>query len=262
MVREAVRHAALWLSSAAVLAAVAPVSTALAAEQITATPTLGGRLGGPGTLAISAGVTNTLGGIPSPLTQLSIALPPGATYNFATAPVCPLATILKAVGSPPVCPAGSRIGSGTASVEAALGTSTLDETAAMDIYLTSERPVRYEVWANGSMPIEETLTFPGALTPAAAPYGEQISVSVPPIPTVPGGSDASVVSLAFTVSEAHTVTTTRTVRRGGRTVRQTVKTTVALFDLPKKCSAPLPYDANANFEDGTTVTVSGGIACP
>ena len=258
----ALRHAAAWLCSAAVVAAVAPTSSALAAEQITASPTLAGKLGGSGTLAINAGITDSLGGIPTPLTQLAIGLPPGATYNFATAPVCPLATILAAASSPPVCPAGSRIGSGTARVEAALGTTTLDETAILDIYLTSERPVRYEVWSNGSAPIEETLTFSGTLTPAAAPYGEQISVTVPPIPTVPGGPDASVVALAFTVSETHTVTTTRTVKRGGRTVRQTVKTTVGLFDLPKKCPASLPYDANANFEDGSTVTVTGALACP
>lgn len=234
----------------------------MAAEQLTARPTLAGRLGSTGTLTVNAGITDALGGLPTPLTGLTIGLPRGATYNFATAPVCPLATIRAAVNAPPTCPAGSMIGSGTARAEATLGSSTLDETAAMDIYLTSQRPVRYEVWANGSTPIEETLTFPGTLTPAAAPYGEQISVTVPPIPTVPGGPDASVVSLAFTVSETHTVTTTRTVRRGGRTVRQTTRATVGLFELPKRCAGPLPYDASASFEDGSTASITGRLACP
>ncbi len=260
--RAALHHAAACLRSAVVVAAIAPASSAMAAEQLTAAPTLAGKLGSSGTLTVNAGITDALGGIPTPLTGLMIGLPPGATYNFATAPVCSLAVIRAAAGIPPTCPAGSLIGTGTARVEATIGTSPLDETAAMDIYLTSGRPIRFEVWTNGSTPIEETLTFPGTLAPAAAPYAEQISVSVPPIPTVPGGPDASVVSLGFTIRETHTVTSTRTVRRAGRTVRQTVRTTVGLFELPKKCAGSLPYDASASFEDGSTASVTGRLVCP
>ncbi len=254
------RIAACWAAVAAVAAGL-PAS-ALAAEQITSSPTLGGRLGGPGSLSLDMTVTNSLGGIPSPLTDLVVDLPPGAIYNFATSPVCPLSLIEAATGVAPACPSGSRIGQGAVEVEAALGSSPLDENAVIDIYLISRNPIRYEGWANGTSPVEETLDFSGTLTPAAAPYAQKVDVSIPPIPTVPGAPNGSIVSLQFTVGGTHTVTTTKTVKRGGRSVRETVKTSVGLFDLPRKCPASLPDATSASFADGSTVAVSGALACP
>jgi hypothetical protein len=257
------RSAAACLATIVAAAGGAMPARALAAEQLTAAPTISGKLGGSGIFTVKASMTSTLGGIPSPLGQFVIDAPPGPTFNFASAPVCPLDTITAAEGSvPPVCPAGSQIGSGSASVEAILGSTTLMETAPLDIYLTSRSPIVYEVWASGTTPIAETLTFPGTLTIAGAPFGEKISVSVPPIPTVPGGPDASVVSLTFAVGGTHPVTTTRTIKRGRTSVRQTVRTSVGLIELPKKCPASLPYTATATFQDGSSPTVAGRLACP
>jgi hypothetical protein len=247
--------------TAAALAAGLP-GPARAAEQIASSPTLGGRLGGPGSLGIDISVTNSLGGIPAPLTTLVVDLPPGATYNFATTPVCLPVVIAAAASVAPACPTGSRIGEGTARVQAAIGTTLLDESAAMYIYLIARNPVRYDVWANGTTPVEETLSFGGTLKPAAAPYGEQIGVTIPPIPTVPGGPSASIISLQFTVGGTHTVTTTNTVRRHGRSVRESVKTSVGLFDLPRRCPASLPDATSAGFADGSTVSATGALACP
>jgi hypothetical protein len=115
--------------------------------------------------------------------------------------------------------------------------------------------VQYEVWANGSSPIEETLSFPGTFSAASAPYAMKISVNVPPIPTVPGGPNASVVGLNFTVGGNHTAL----VKKGKKKVKQSVP----LFVLPKKCAGgTLPYGAQATFADGSTVPVTGKVACP
>ena len=125
VVTGALRHAAVWLRSAAVLAAVAPTSSALAAEQITASPTLAGKLGGSRPLAINAGITNSLGGIPAPLTQLAIDLPPGATYNFASAARVP--ALHDPRGREQPAGVSGRVADRvwTARVDAALGTTTL-----------------------------------------------------------------------------------------------------------------------------------------
>lgn len=250
------RRVACCLGSIAALAVLAAPAAALAAENVTAAPSLAGKAGGGGTLTIKAGVTDSLGGVPSPLTQLIIDIPKGVTYNFATTPTCPLATITAAVGSsPPVCPAGSQIGAGTATVQAVLGADLINETAQMHIYLTQRSPVTYEVWANGSTPIEETLSFPGTFTPTSAPFAMKIAVNVPPIPTVPGGPDASVTGLNFNIGGNHTAT----VKKG----KKKVKKSVPLFVLPKKCpGGKLPYAASATFLDGSTVPVSGQVACP
>jgi len=251
-----VRRIACCLGSVAALAVLAAPAAAMAAENVTAAPSLSGKAGGGGILNIKAGVTDSLGGIPSPLTQLVIDIPKGVTYNFATTPTCPTATVTAAVGStPPACPTGSQIGSGMATVQAVLGTDTIVENAQMHIYLTQRSPVAYEVWANGSTPIEETLSFAGSFTPASAPYAMKISVNVPPIPTVPGGPDASVTALNFNVGGNHTAT----VKKGKKKVKQSVP----LFVLPKKCpGGKLPYAANATFLDGSNVPVSGQVACP
>jgi len=257
-----VRRAAIWLGTIATVTTLVIPASALAAEVLTASPSLAGSAGAPGVLTIKAGVTNSLGGIPSPLTQLDIDIPPGVTYNFNTTPVCSVNTITAATGTiPPVCPTGSKIGSGTGVVQAVLGSAAITEPVILDIYLLQRSPVKYEVWSNGVTPIAETLTFPGTFTPTAAPYAEKISVPIPPIPTVPGGPDASVTSLDFSVGGNHTVTTTKT-KHGKKSVTHK---TVGLFDLPKNCTGPsvtLPYAASASFADGSTVPITGKVACP
>jgi hypothetical protein len=240
-----------------VAAALVLPASAMAAEQVTASASLGGKLGAGGTLSVKSSVTDSLGGIPSPLTQLVIDIPPGVGYNWATTPVCPVATIQAATGSTPPsgCPAGSKIGSGTATIQAQLGTSALVESAVLDIFLTQRSPVTYYVWSNGTTPIEETLVFPGTYTPTSAPYSEKIFVNVPPIPTVPGGPNASVTALNFTVGGNHTAL----VKQG----RKKVKKSLPLFVLPKKCpGGTLPYAATASFADQTTVALTGKVACP
>jgi hypothetical protein len=241
---------------AAVAVFVVP-SSAMAAEVVTASPALSGKAGGGGTLLIKAGVTDSLGGVPSPLTQLSIDIPPGVTYNFATTPTCSLSVINAATGTvPPKCPTGSQIGGGSAGVEAVLGGEQINETAKMYIYLIKRSPVQYQVWANGTTPILETLNFAGTFGPTSAPFAMKISVNVPPIPTVPGGPNASVTSLDFTVGGNHVAL----VKKG----RKKVKQQVPLFILPKSCKTGsfLNYAAQATFQDQSTVPVSGKVACP
>lgn len=251
-----IARTAFVLALLGAVAALAAPGAALADEQLGASPTLAGTLGGPGVLTVNATATNTLGGFPAPLQQLVIDIPPGITYNFASTPICPVATITAAISEPPVCPAGSQIGRGTADLGASLGSSSLSETATLDIYLVSRSPVEGEVWGNGTTPIIETLAFPGTFTPAAAPFAEKISVSIPPIPTTPGGPDASVVGLHFTLGGTHTVLKTNR-------AKHKVKTTVGLFDLPKKCAGgSLPYAATATFADGSSPSITGKVACP
>ncbi len=256
------RRATIGLSVLATgLALTTATASALAAPLITVSPTLTGRLGGPGVLTVRA--TDSLPGIPPPLTQILIDVPPGFTYNFSTLPVCPVATITAANGSvAPVCPAGSQIGSGSAIVQAALGSTTLMENTVIKIYAIQRSPFKAEVWGNGTTPVAETLTFPGTFTPIGAPYAEQIGVNIPPIPTVPGGPDGSVTSLSFTLGGMHTATATKTVKHGNKTVKRTVKTSVGLFDLPTKCTGSIPWGASTSFADGSSVPLTGKLPCP
>lgn len=189
-------------------------------------------------------------------------VPAGATYHFASTPVCPLSVIEAAATTAPACPSGSRIGYGTTGVQAPIATQTLTENATLDLYLTSHNPVRYEVWSRATTPIQQTLMFGGAFVPTSPPYGGAITVSIPPIPTVPGAADASIVSLDLTIGGLHRVTTTAAVRRGRRSAKRMVTTMDGLFDLPKRCPGALPYSASTTYADGTTAAANGHYACP
>jgi len=256
------RAALCLLLAAAAAAVVVPVAPAAAAEHLTVTPSLTGRLGGAGTLGVDVAIASTLGGVPSPLTQLRFEVPAGATYHFATTPVCALKVIESSSAEPPRCPSGSRIGDGSAAVEGMIAGAPLNEAATLELYLTSRSPVRYEVWTRATTPVQQTLVFGGVFVATGPPYGGEISVAIPPIPTVPGAPDASIVSLDLTVGGEHPVTSRTTTRRGGRTVSRTVRTMDGLFDLPRRCPAVLPYAASTTYADGTSVGASGRLACP
>jgi hypothetical protein len=258
------RTAAIRLALLAATGALALPATALAATQLSITPKLSGTLGGNGAIAFNLTNTNTLGGVPEPLSAPFVAqLPAGITYNVGSFATCPMATILAANGSvPPACPAGSQVGSGTAALTAQLGATTLNETAAVRVYLTRKSPVTVQFWGNGTTPIAETLTFAGTLTKAAAPYGEKLSVQVPAIPTVSGGPDASVVSFDTTFNATRRVTRTVTVKKGRKTTRRKVTTAVSEFTLPKKCTGSLHWAGAATYADGTSSSTTAATACP
>jgi len=248
--RSPFRNRRLQIALGALVAAAVliPAGAFAASETVTATPALSGKLGGPGVLKVSATATVPGGGIPNPLTALVIEVPSGITYNFSKAPTCPASTVADHKGpSLPSCPAGSKIGSGSAQLMANLGAGNapFNESSILAIYLTSRNPVRAEVWGYGAAPVQETIPFPGTFTSAPKPYANKISVDVPPIPTVPGGPNASVVSLSFSLGDTFKVK--------GKTI--------GLFDLPKKCTT-LAYSATATFSDGAAAPVTGKVKCP
>ncbi len=255
------KSVSLGLGALAAIGALAVPATANAADQITVTPSVTGKLGGPGAIGLTADIMNTDGGIPTPVTGLVADLPGGITLNLQDFPTCPLATVVAAVGVPPVCPAGSQIGSATAVVGAEIDGSSITEPAAARVYLTGKNPITAEVWANGVTPIAETLTFSGTLAPNVAPYGPKLTLDVPLIPTLPGGPDGSLVSITAMFSGSATTSTTETVKQAGRTVKKKVKTTVGEFTLPKTCSGAYRWAGTVTFQDGSNVSASGSVPC-
>ncbi len=258
------RRSSIGLAAIALTAALVAPASALAATQLSITPKLSGTLGGSGAITFDLTNTNTAGGLPEPLTAPFVAqLPAGITYNVGSFATCPLSTIMAATGSvPPACPAGSQVGYGTATLGAQLGTTLLNETAAVRVYLTVKSPVTVEFWGNGTTPIAETLMFAGTLARSSAPYGEKLEVQVPAIPTVPGGPNASTISFNTVFSATRKTTKTVTVRHGRKTVKRKVSTLIGEFTLPKKCSGGLRWAGAATYADGTSSSMTATTACP
>ena len=258
------RKAKMSLAALAACGMLAAPAGALAATQLSIAPKLSGRLGGAGAISFNLTNTNTLGGLPSPMTAPFVAhLPAGIAYNVSSFGTCSLAVINAATGStPPRCPAASQIGTGTATLGVVIGGVPLNETAPARIYLTRKSPVTIQFWASGTTPIAETLSFPGTLSRDSAPYGQRLTVQVPTIPTVPGGPNAATLTFDTTFSATRKVTRTVTVKRGRRRVRRRVTTRVSEFTLPKKCRTPLRWSATATYQDGTSSTRTATTACP
>jgi len=260
-----VRKVSIGLGTLAAIGALALPASALAAQTLTLSPSLSGKLGGPGKLTFAFTVgTSPAAPVPSPLNNQFVAeLPAGITYSATGFQTCPLATVMAATGAtPPACPAGSVAGSGSATFQAVLGTQMLNEPSNITIYLTQANPITLAFWGNGTKPIAETKIFTGTLAPDGTPYGEKLITNVPQITTVPGGPDASVTQFSSTLYAVRTLKQTKMVKKGKKKVKQTVTATVSAITLPKKCSGSLSWKGTASFEDMSSVTQTATTACP
>jgi hypothetical protein len=255
-----VRKVSIGLGAIAAICALAAPASALASQTLTITPKVTGTLGGPGTITFAFNITSSTGGIPSPLAPGQPFIeknPVGITLSGAGFPTCPTATIQAATGAtPPSCPAGSLIGSGSATIQALIGTTMLNEQTVIKAYLTG--PSALEFWGNGTTPIAQTVTWPGSTTAGSPPFGQTLVNNVPTVPTVPGGPNASETAFSLTIGATRKVTKTEKVK--GK--KKKVTTTVGLITLPKKCSGKLTWGASDVYSDGTTNSVTATSACP
>ncbi len=235
------------------------------------------RLGASTALVFSFGLADTSGAIPEPITQVVTMLPAGSHIDTTGLGVCRSVSALVTQGAS-ACPSDSFVGFGSALASAALGASTLNETAPLSIFLAPSSPNHtvLEFYADATTPVAEQLAFAGTQEPASPPYGIEFVVDVPAIATVPGGPDASIVSLRSTIGAPNAqyyvtrkVRTTVTRRVGGHVRRVTTTVTRRVLQhvqglvVPASCPAGgFPFAMRFTFEDGTTTTVAAPIACP
>lgn len=233
---------------AAICAFAAPASSALAAQTLTIAPKITGKLGGPGKITFGFTIASTTGGIPSPLAGPFVEkIPKGIKLAGSGFPVCPYTTITAASSSiPPTCPAGSALGSGTATVQAQIGTTHLVENSVVKAYLIGASPVSIGFWGNGTTPIAQTVFFKGSLNPTGSPFSYVMNTLTPVIPTVPGGPNASTTAFSITLGS--------TLKKG--------KKTLSTITLPKKCKGKLQWAASDSYVDGSSNSTTATTSCP
>ena len=158
------------------------------------------RLGASTALVFSFGLGDTSGGIPEPITQVATMLPAGSQIDTTGLGVCRAVGALVTEGAS-ACPSSSFVGFGSALASADLGADTLNEMAPLSIFLAPSTPATRCSSSTPTRPrrLSEQLAFAGTQEPASAPYGLEFVVDVPAIATVPGGPDASIVSLRSTI---------------------------------------------------------------
>jgi hypothetical protein len=193
------------------------------------------------------GLHSAEGEVPPPLTGLVVHLPAGLGLDLTHAADC-VPSRLRQSG-PAGCPARSVIGRGHAVLEVHAGSQAIEEEAAVWALRTPNRGGRstFEVFGRGETPLEQQTTSTAVISADGAPYGSELMVSIPPIPTVVYEPDASIVSFSLTIGAQR--------ESGGHPS--------AAVTVPRRCPAGgFPFAADFAFADETSVRVTARIQCP
>jgi hypothetical protein len=216
------------------------------------------RLGQATTLGFGFSFTALPGQVPQPLTQIELRYPDnlGLGLSGLGLSTCTVQTLEES--GPSKCPVNSVMGYGAALTGVVLGSTTVSESAPITILRTPDQNGHLAVIfsAEGTTPVDTRIIFPGLLLPAPAPFGGQVSVGVPLVPTLPGAPYISVVRLHATIGPEKV---TYFERVGGRTLAYRPRGIL----LPDRCPpGGFPFAAQFSFLDGTSARARATVPCP
>jgi hypothetical protein len=232
----------------AVLACAPPNAPAQAETSATIAPSFSpDRLGARGALTLTVDYTGEFG-LPSPVRTSVVKLPAGLGLDIPSLRSCSAARLLRAHGGSN-CPAQSQIGSGQALLEGDAGSQLISESVRLWIFLGPLHGFQptFLVLAEGYTPLEKRIVLSGTVMAATAPYGEELAISVPEIPTLPLEPDASVATLTLTVG-----TRAQHLARGANAVV-----------VPGSCPAGgFQFATESTYADGSVSSDLATASCP
>lgn len=255
-----VRFATCFLAVVAAVALSAQAGApARAATSASLTPSfVPDRLGARGAVTLSIHYKGELGGamgpsltnplLPEPVRRLVVHFPAGMGPDISNLRSCTSAR-LRAHGARG-CPASTQMGSGQALTEIHPSTLSVTEDISLQAFIGPLRNGRstLEVLGQGYSPLEERLVFTGEMLFGRAPYGEELVMTVPPIPTLPMEPAASMVAFTLTIGSPQS----RSSSRGANTVI-----------VPSRCPAGgFPFAAEFTYADGSTGSTRAAAPCP
>jgi hypothetical protein len=190
--------------------------------------------------------TPGLFGVPAPVLRTVVRLPAGLNLDIPDLRSCSVSR-LRARG-PGGCPAQARIGRGHAVIETHAGTENIPEDVVLGAFLGPLQGGQQtlDILGQGYSPLDERFVLTGAVRFVAAPYGEELEMSVPPIPTLRFEPDASLVDFTLTIGAR------------GRAARH-----ANTLLVPSACPlGGFPFAAEFTYADGTTGSALATSACP
>jgi hypothetical protein len=259
-IRVCARRCAVLLATAASAVLAVPIAGASAAQTarfgVAFTPD---RLGQSTTITFDLALSSTDGGPPAPLSDLGIRVPEQLGFASSTLGLSSCAAAVLRERGPRGCPANSRVGEGEVVLAAPLGSSEIEEHAAIGIYMgeARERHTVFEFYAQGSDPVIAKLLFEGSLLSAGAPFGFDMDTPLPATALLPGEPPASVVSLRLSIGPRH-LTYYKTLH--GRRVAYRPSG----ISVPETCPRgrrSFPFEAQLLYADGSRVDADTTVAC-
>jgi hypothetical protein len=216
------------------------------------------KLGASTTVGFSFQITNTEGGLPAPLTGLSLHLPAGIDYVTTTLglSICQPARLLERGLSG--CSPNSRLGFGSALVEVPFGTGSGHEIPEIQALMGPPHDGNIVVlfYANGQEPVYAQIVFQGELVAGSDSLGGALEAAIPLIPSVTNGPPVSILSVESTIGPSHLTY-----------YKQVHGKKVAFHprgvSVPQTCPrGGFPFSANFTFLDGTSAVASSVVPCP
>lgn len=205
------------------------------------------RLAAPATLHIDIAYGQAESELPPPVRHALLRMPAALGIDIPTLRSCSAAH-LRAHGARG-CPAQSLIGTGQALTDAPLGSQLLSEHVALSLFvgpLVNLEPT-FEILAEAKTPFHERVVIVGTVLPDDPPFGEDLSIALPPIRTLPLEPDASIVALSLSIGP----------RKGARS-RQSNAVLV-----PARCPpGGFPFEIESSFADGGSSSTLTTAACP
>jgi hypothetical protein len=216
------------------------------------------RLGGRTTLRFGFQLAGPGGQVPPALTAVSLSYPEnlGIAFSRLGLVTCTAAQ-LEATGVA-ACPEDSIMGFGSATAEISLGSDAVGEPVPLTILRAPDEEGHLSLLfdAVGTTPLNTSAVFPGALLPAPPPFGGQVSIDVPLIPSLPGAPDVAIVRLRATLGPSG-VTYFKPLE--GRTI---VYQPPGIL-LPDSCpKGGFPFAAQFSFVDGSHASARAVEPCP
>jgi hypothetical protein len=188
--------------------------------------------------------TESDGGVPSQLREVKVDSPAGSGINLGAFGSCSKGVLeqseLPEGHLKTKCPKNSIASpEGHAGVVAPIGGELVKEEASLQSFVGPNQTLDF--LSIGVAPISATIISEGHFQAAPPPYGKELVVTVPQIPTVPGAANASVTFVHVKVGAS--------LKKGGKTKY--------LFTVPKKCpKGGFPWRAELTFESGVATTTA------
>jgi hypothetical protein len=197
--------------------------------------------------------------VPPPLSQIDIDYPNnfGIALSGLGVETC-TAAVLEALG-PSGCPADSVMGYGSALGAIPFGPVIVREAASVTIVRAEDEKGHIALLfdAQGLSPVLANLVLPGVLLAAPRPFGGDIHVGVPLIPSLPEAPDVAVLELRAVIGPAAGLTYYEDPH--GHAVPYIPKGIL----LPGNCPrGGFPFAAKLTFQGGGHASARTTVRCP
>jgi hypothetical protein len=206
------------------------------------------RLGASTSLTVALRFAGASGETPAPLRSIVLRLPIGLGVELRGSSSCP-PTLLRRRGAGG-CPQTALVGRGHAQLEVHAGSQTIPEQAVLWAFRGPSRggAPTLEILGLGSTPLREQTISTGVLRGDSA-HGAQLTISIPPIPTLVFEPDASFASLTLTI--------------GGLAAGVPAQAAPVRILVPRRCPAGgFQFAGDFAFADRSLSRAATVVPCP